>query len=379
MVGRESAVDQLNSLASTYRGKRVFLTGHTGFKGSWLSLWLSALGAEVHGYALQAPTDPSMFELCGVSETLHHVIGDIRDESLLQKAIQAAAPDFVFHLAAQPIVRRSYTDPIYTVDVNIGGTARVLEAIRALDRQCAVVVVTSDKCYANNEWAWGYRENDPMGGSDPYSMSKGAAELVASCWRASYFSKPNSKVRLASARAGNVIGGGDWAEDRILTDCVAAFRRGAEVELRNPIATRPWQHVLEPLSGYLWLGAKLASDDGARFADGWNFGPSSDSVQSVSHLVSLCASRWGSGGWRMSREADPPKESMSLGLCIDKAQQQLKWRPVWDLVRCVAATVDWYKAWNEGSADLREISRGQIRMYQSDAAALGLKWALPVT
>ena len=379
MVGRESAVDQLNSLASTYRGKRVFLTGHTGFKGSWLSLWLSALGAEVHGYALQAPTDPSMFELCGVSETLHHVIGDIRDESLLQKAIQAAAPDFVFHLAAQPIVRRSYTDPIYTVDVNIGGTARVLEAVRALDRKCAVVVVTSDKCYANNEWPWGYRENDPMGGSDPYSMSKGAAELVASCWRASYFSKPNSKVRLASARAGNVIGGGDWAEDRILTDCVAAFRRGAEVELRNPMATRPWQHVLEPLSGYLWLGAKLASDDGTRFADGWNFGPSSDSVQSVSHLVSLCASRWGSGGWSLSREADPPKESMSLGLCIDKAQQQLKWRPVWDLVRCVAATVDWYKAWNEGSADLREITRGQIRMYQSDAAGLGLKWALPVT
>lgn len=369
-------MDHLTNLASAYCGRRVFLTGHTGFKGSWMSLWLKSLGADVHGYALPAPTEPSMFELCGIGSQVRHVVGDIRDERGLREAIEAANPDFVFHLAAQPIVRRSYAEPIYTVDVNVLGTAKVLEAVRALGRPCTVIAVTSDKCYANNEWSWGYREIDPMGGSDPYSMSKGACELVVDSWRASYFSKEGSKVRLASARAGNVIGGGDWAEGRVLTDCVAAFRRGEPVELRNPMATRPWQHVLEPLSGYLWLAARLAGDDWRGLASGWNFGPNGDSVRPVSELVDLCAARWGAKGWRLSSEADPPKEAMSLALCVDKAQHRLKWRPVWGLERCVEATMDWYRAWSDGHSDLRALTVAQIAAYQSDAATLGLRWAV---
>jgi CDP-glucose 4,6-dehydratase len=369
---------EISALASAYKGKRVFVTGHTGFKGSWISLWLTQMGAEVSGYALAPATDPAMFTLCGVEDLVSHNVADIRDHMALTAAIQDAAPEIIFHLAAQPIVRLSYAQPLETLDVNVMGTAAVLEAARTLPSPCAVVIVTSDKCYANREWAWGYRENDPMGGSDPYSMSKGAAELVVDSWRSSFFSHPDSKIRLASARAGNVIGGGDWAEARILTDCVAAFAKNEKVQLRNPLATRPWQHVLEPLSGYLWLGARLLKDDWRRFAQGWNFGPNSESVCTVEQLVDLCTSAWGQGGWQLTDEADPPKEAMSLSLSIEKAQFQLKWRPVWTLQQCVEHTVNWYKDWSAGGKDLRAVSLAQIANYENDAQARSLDWAQPV-
>ena len=367
----------VSALAAAYKGKRVFITGHTGFKGSWMSLWLAQMGAKVTGYALSPITDPAMFALCGIEGLVDHNIADIRDQTALTAAIQKAAPDIIFHLAAQPIVRLSYTQPLETLDVNVMGTAILLEAARTLTSPCAVVIVTSDKCYANKEWVWGYREGDPMGGSDPYSMSKGAAELVVDSWRSSFFSHPDSKIRLASARAGNVVGGGDWAEGRILTDCVAAFAKNEDVQLRNPLATRPWQHVLEPLSGYLWLGAKLLSDDWRQFAQGWNFGPSSESVCTVEKLVNLCTSVWGQGGWRLTDETDPPKEAMSLSLSIEKAQHQLKWRPAWTLEQCVEHTIAWYKDWHVGGKDLHALTLAQIAHYENDARIRSVEWALP--
>jgi CDP-glucose 4,6-dehydratase len=369
---RQGAVVGMNALEACYRGRSVLVTGHTGFKGSWMVQWLAMLGARVSGYALAPPTRPSMFELCGLETLLDHRLADIRDDEQLDKALAAAQPEVIFHMAAQSLVRRSYDDPIETLDVNAMGTAKVLEAVRRSGRPCAVVVVTSDKCYANNNWVWGYRENDPMGGADPYSMSKGAAELVADSWRQSYFR--NTPVRLASARAGNVIGGGDWAQDRIVTDCVEALIAGRPIEVRNPLATRPWQHVLEPLSGYLWLGQSLLRQDGDAFAEGWNFGPSSHSVRNVQALVDKVLRAWGAGEWRLANEANPPKEAMSLALNCDKAAQRLRWFPVWDFDQSVNATVDWYKAWNSGQ-DAGECTRRQIGAYVEAARDQGLAWA----
>lgn len=364
-----------SALAQHYRGKRVLLTGHTGFKGGWLALWLHEMGAEVFGLALAPPTRPSLFELASIGELTDHCIGDIRDADIVRKRFGQVAPDIVLHLAAQPIVRESYRSPLETLATNVMGTAHILDAARDSEKPCAVVIVTSDKCYANQEWVWGYRENEPMGGKDPYSMSKGAAELVTASWRESFFSPHNHLVRIASARAGNVIGGGDWAADRIVADAITALCEDRPIDIRSPLATRPWQHVLEPLSGYLLLGARLMATDGATFAEGWNFGPDTDSVRPVGHLADLIVEAWGSGQWRNIGKPDSRKEAMSLGLNCDKAFHRLGWRPTWRLADTVRETVDWYQQWHSGDRDLAATTRHQIARYFVDAKHLGQSWA----
>jgi CDP-glucose 4,6-dehydratase len=366
-----------NVLATHYAGKRVLLTGHTGFKGSWMSVWLAAMGAQVFGYALAPETDPALFDLADIASLVDHRIGDIRDFAALSARVEEVMPDIVMHMAAQPIVRESYRTPLATLDTNVMGTAHVLEAVRAAGRRCAIVVVTSDKCYENNEWIWGYRENDAMGGHDPYSMSKGAAELVVSSWRRSYFGQPDGPIQLASARAGNVIGGGDWAADRILTDCVRSLIEEQPIKLRNPLATRPWQHVLEPLSGYLWLGARLMATNGNKVAEGWNFGPLADSVRPVSNLTDLIIQAWGSGSWAALGDPAGVKEAFSLSLNCDKAAHLLHWFPTWSLEQCIERTIEWYKAWHLRSADLLDLTRRQIATYERDAIGQRSHWAMP--
>lgn len=353
---------------ATFAHKRILVTGHTGFKGSWLSLWLNSLGAEVFGYALPPPTNPSMFDLCGVAETLDSMIGDIRDTATLNARVSQVRPDIVFHLAAQPIVRQSYVEPLDTLTSNVIGTANVLEAVRQLDDPCVVVVVTSDKCYENREWIWGYREDDPMGGHDPYSMSKGATELVVSSWRRSYFGS-ESAVKLASARAGNVIGGGDWATNRIVPDCIRAFSEGRAVELRNPNATRPWQHVLEPLGGYLLLASRLLGADADTYCSGWNFGPSVEDVRPVKEIVQLVAKNWGEGAtWSVS-DGPHPKEASMLSLNCDKAIGLLDWRPSWTLDDLARRSVDWFKVWANSPHELRNETIKQIKAFEVAMAA----------
>ncbi len=357
----------LDTLPAAYRGKRVLVTGHTGFKGSWLALWLKQLGAEVTGYALDPITDPAMFDLCDVGRDIDHRIADIRDAETLNACVAEVQPDVILHLAAQPIVRDSYIDPLGTLSTNVMGTANILEAARALGRPCSIVVVTSDKCYENEEWIWGYRENDRMGGKDPYSMSKGATELVVSSWRRSFFGGDNPSIRLASARAGNVLGGGDWAKDRIMTDAIMAFTRNESVLLRNPLATRPWQHVLEPLGGYLLLGAKLMSDEGEDYCSGWNFGPRRDDVKSVETVIDKLSEHWGeNSGWELA-EGEHPAEANLLSLNCDKAAAKLNWSPVWTLDQLLEKTVIWYQAWHKQSQDLRQLSIDQIMEYQVNA------------
>jgi CDP-glucose 4,6-dehydratase len=361
-----------------FQGRRVLVTGHTGFKGSWLSLWLNRLGAHVTGLSIDVPTVPALFGLAEVDALIQHRIGDIRDPEAVDAALKASDAEIVFHLAAQPLVRLSYVEPLETLSVNVMGTAQVLEGVRRRGKPCSVIVITSDKCYANNGQIWGYREIDPMGGHDPYSMSKGAAELVVDSWRNSYCAEPNSKIRLASVRAGNVIGGGDWARDRLLTDCIAALIRHATIEIRNPLATRPWQHVLEPLSGYLWLAARLSTSDHPQaFAQSWNFGPCIDGVRPVCDLVDFALQYWGGGSWQTASDADQPHEAFALALNCDKAQQYLKWRPTWDFETSVAETIAWYREWANGASDIRGLTLGQIKAYETAARQAAIAWALP--
>lgn len=361
-----------------YKDRRVLVTGHTGFKGSWLSLWLHRMGAEVTGLSIDVPTEPSLFRLAGIETLVNHHFGDVRDPAALDDALHASDAEIVFHLAAQPLVRRSYEEPVDTLATNVIGTAQVLEAVRRRGKPCSIIVVTSDKCYSNNGQIWGYREIDPMGGHDPYSMSKGAAELVVDSWRSSYFAASDSPIRLASARAGNVIGGGDWAQDRLLTDCIAALTGHRPVEIRNPLATRPWQHVLEPLSGYLWLAAKLAtSNDPQAFAQGWNFGPDIDGVRPVRDLVDFALQCWGDGSWQLTNEANPPHEAFALALNCDKAHQHLKWRPAWDFEASVGNTIAWYRQWADRADEIRKLTIDQIAAYENAARQAEIAWAVP--
>ena len=353
---------------SQYRGKRVFITGHTGFKGGWLALWLGRLGAEVTGYALDPPSVPSLFDSAGLVDTLRHVHGDLADADGLARALEDSRAEFVFHLAAQPLVLRSYREPAATFATNVMGTVHLLEAVRRCPTVRAVVNVTSDKCYENREWVWGYRESDAMGGKDPYSASKGCAELVANAYLRSFFPPEtfgrDHAVALASARAGNVIGGGDWGEDRLVPDCLQAFAAGRPVSVRNPHAVRPWQYVLEPLYGYLLLGARLLTD-GAGLAGGWNFGPSDLRFWPVGDVVRRLADLWG-GGRVESDDTPRPPEAGLLRLDCSKACLKLGYQAVMTTAEALEATVAWHKRHGRGAAasELRAFCLEQIVAYE---------------
>jgi CDP-glucose 4,6-dehydratase len=352
--------------AQFWAGKRVFLTGHTGFKGSWLSIWLKDLGANLTGFALPPPTTPSLFEVAKVSRGMTSIIGDIRDPAVLTKALCDARPEIVIHMAAQPIVRLSYEQPVETYSTNVMGLVHLFEAVRQSPGVRAVVNVTSDKCYENREWVWGYRESEPMGGHDPYSSSKGCAELVTAAYRRSFFNPDKYSehgVALASARAGNVIGGGDWARDRLIPDILRAIEAGEPVKIRNPSAIRPWQHVLEPLSGYLTLAYKLY-ESGPAFAEAWNFGPAEADARPVQWIVERLTRMWGEGArWQLESQAGSLHEAHYLKLDCSKAQSAIGWRPLWGLERALAKIVEWHKLSLQG-ADMHAKTLAQVREYQ---------------
>ena len=343
---------------SAFAGRRVMLTGHTGFKGSWLAFLLKEVGAEVLGYALPPEYPESHFELLGLDRCIRHVEGDIRDAAKLAETMRDFAPEFVFHLAAQALVKRSYSDPKTTFDTNVGGSVNLLEAVRACDSVRSLVFITSDKCYENVEWVWGYRENDRLGGHDPYSASKAAAEIVFSAYARSFFSH-RPELGVASARAGNVIGGGDWAADRIVPDCIRALRNGQPIRLRNPGATRPWQHVLEPLAGYLLLATRLI-DTPSAFSDAWNFGPPSSDVRTVHDVAERIVTRFGAGSIEIEAADGKQHEARLLQLSCDKAQQLLGWRSRWAFEQTMVATAGWYKDVLDGTPAV-DVTRKQLR------------------
>lgn len=371
MEQRPRTLEGLVTVPATqfWKSKRVFLTGHTGFKGSWLALWLQHLGADVTGYALDPPTEPSLFHKADVAACMRSAIGDVRDAATLNSIMQSAQPEIVFHLAAQPLVRHSYTDPVGTYEINVLGTIHLLEAVRKAPSVRAVVVITTDKCYENKEWIWPYRETDPLGGYDPYSSSKACAEIVTSSWRNSFFNPEKyaeHKVAVASARAGNVIGGGDWASDRLIADIVRAFSNGKTLEIRNPAATRPWQHVLEPLRGYLTLAEKLYAD-GPRYASAWNFGPRYTDAQPVEWIVRYLSAKWGSAAqWKIDAH-EHVHEAQMLKLDWSKAHAALGWEPVFSLPEALDYTFDWYHRESAGSR-ARELCLEQIVSYSENIA-----------
>jgi len=394
-----------------YGNRRVLVTGHTGFKGSWLAIWLKELGSEVIGYALDPPSNPSIFAASGLADKIIHEYGDVRDLDHLSDVFDRYKPVIVFHLAAQALVRSSYKDPKTTFDTNIGGTVNVLEAVRRTDTVRVLVNITSDKCYENREWVWGYRENDPMGGHDPYSASKGCAELIFAAYLRSFFNKSVSgksvksretlqisgengscpqistprlagvsasgdrQIGAASCRAGNAIGGGDWGKDRLLPDCVRALTTGKTIGIRNPHAVRPWQHVLELLSGYLWLGACLWNDP-EKYSGGWNFGPANDAHLTVGELVGRFVKAWGSGGWQDLSLPGAVHEAATLRLCCDKAATYLGWQNVLSMEQAITMTAEWYKMFYDGASQeaVYSFCMKQIFEYVKAAKNKKLKW-----
>jgi CDP-glucose 4,6-dehydratase len=348
-------------LNHAYAGRRVFITGHTGFKGSWLCQWLLRLGAHIRGYALAPPTNPSLFNELQLSKCMDDVRGDIRDRKTLETEILSFKPQLIFHLAAQPLVRYSYTEPLETYETNVMGTIYLLDILRRVNHECAAIIVTSDKCYENREWYYGYRENDPMGGTDPYSSSKGMAELATSAYRKSFLK--DRGINVASVRAGNVIGGGDWATDRIIPDCIRACQTKKPIEVRNPHATRPWQHVLDPLSGYLRLASKLLAFNQEiskqdRFDGGFNFGPLQDSNRTVQDVVTKLFEHI-PGSWIDCSDSKSLPEARFLSLCVDKADKTLQWRPRWNFDESIRYTADWYRCYLEGG-DTVALTNNQI-------------------
>lgn len=350
--------------ADFWHGKKVFLTGHTGFKGSWLALWLQSMGAVIKGFALMPPTTPSLFEQAHIALGMESEIGDIRDLARIKASMTSFNPDVLIHMAAQPLVRLSYREPVETYATNVMGTVHVLEAARQCSKLKAIVNVTSDKCYENREWVWGYREDERMGGYDPYSNSKACSELVTSTYRNLFFNKIDAAA-LASARAGNVIGGGDWAEDRLIPDILRGFEQQQPVMIRNPLATRPWQHVLEPLSGYLVLAERLFTE-GKTYAEGWNFGPLDEGVQSVEWILNYMVRRWGVGAsWQLHAQPQP-HEAQLLKLDISKATAQLEWQPRWSLSQALDSIIDWHQGWVT-QKDICQVTLNQISLYQTDS------------
>jgi CDP-glucose 4,6-dehydratase len=351
---------------NAWRGRRVFLTGHTGFKGGWLALWLGQMGAQVRGYALDPATEPNLFATAHVSNFVEDIRGDLRDRDALDLAIREFQPEIVFHLAAQSLVRRSYLDPLGTYTTNVLGTVNVLESIRNIPSIRAAVVVTTDKCYLNREWHWGYRESDPLGGYDPYSSSKACVEILSASYRSSFFPPERFAthgVALATARAGNVIGGGDWSEDRLLPDLIRGFISGEPVLIRRPHAIRPWQHVLEPLAGYLALGERLLERD-IKFADAWNFGPWEDDASSVGQIASEMARQWGKGASWITDESENVHEAAYLKLDSSKSRAELHWLPRLKLRSALEWLVNWYQAWHDG-ADMHAFTLSQIADYKT--------------
>jgi CDP-glucose 4,6-dehydratase len=383
---------KIRPFGNLYQGKRVLITGHTGFKGAWLALWLQELGAEVTGYALAPPTEPNFFTTTGLTKAITAIPGDVRDADRLTSALREFEPEFVFHLAAQPLVRLSYQEPQSTYATNIMGTVNILEAVRKTESVRVAVIVTSDKCYENQEWIYGYREIDPMGGYDPYSSSKGCAELVTAAYARSFFnpeSYQNHQVAIASARAGNVIGGGDWGADRLVPDCVRALSRREAVVIRHPNAVRPWQYILEPLSGYLWLAARMHTQ-GPEFGGAWNFGPGEEDLLNVEEIVTLAVRRWGlenkPGNEKESYRIDSASsntaqlhEARLLKLDCSKAHRRLQWRPVYDVYKAIEETIEWYKLfYNEPEASQEEIHKlsvEQIEEYVHLAREKRILWA----
>lgn len=364
-----------------FENKKVWLSGHTGFKGSWLATWLLQLGARVHGFALEPTTTPSLFEQLGLASKVEHEIGDVRNRTAVAKSISSVIPDYVFHLAAQPLVRLSYQEPVETYDTNVMGTVHVLEALRSSRQPCTAVLATTDKCYLNREVAHAYREEDALGGRDPYSSSKAAAEIAIAAYRKSFFVPDgNPKTKIASARAGNVIGGGDWASDRIVPDAIRALSRSEPIPVRNKKATRPWQHVLEPLSGYLWLAALLANPSlrpgtsAPEFSGAFNFGPDLLSNRTVQELIEEVLKHW-PGSWVDRHDSNAVHEAGLLNLATDKAHHLLGWRAVWNFEATVAGTVRWYRAVAAGG-NPADLALQQIQAYSERAQTLGVEWAV---
>ncbi len=367
MAHSQGSVEDLGMNRNFWSGRKVFLTGHTGFKGSWAVLLLKELGADVTGFSLAPPTSPGLFDLANVDSDCHGICGDIRDREHLATAIADAQPEIVLHMAAQPLVRESYVTPVETYATNVMGTVHLLEACRKTPGVQAIVVITTDKCYQNNGWVWGYRENDRLGGADPYSNSKAACELVVEAYRHSFFNGSNEKesTRIASARAGNVIGGGDFAADRLIPDAIRAFMAQRPLEIRNPLAIRPWQHVLEPLAGYLLLAERLCA--GPDFAEGWNFGPRTEESAPVEQVIDLLTAQWGNGASWVQDHGYHPYEAATLKLDCTKARIELGWEPIFALEEAIRITGDWYLAYQRGD-DMRRFTLDQIRNYM-DAAA----------
>lgn len=352
-------------LNNFFQKKRVFITGHTGFKGAWLCLWLTKMGAEVTGYALEPPTKPSLFEVCQVENLINSIHGDVRDSERLLAAMQEASPEVVIHMAAQPLVRDSYRLPVETYEINVMGTVNLLEAVRHTDSVRVVINVTTDKVYENKEWVWGYRENDPLGGYDPYSSSKACSELVTAAYRNSYFNPERyheHRVAVATVRAGNVIGGGDWAVDRLVPDCMRALLAGEKIVIRNPHAIRPWQHVLEPLYGYMMLAQRLYHE-GPRFAGSWNFGPPEQDARTVDWIVQKMCEMWGGDASFTLDTGDHPHEASYLKLDCAKARAELKWTPHWPLDTALKKITQWYQAY-QSDEDIAAVCMRQIKEYE---------------
>jgi len=358
-----------------YKGKRVLITGHTGFKGSWLSVWLSELGADIIGYALKPSTTPNLFEISSISKKITSILGDIRDLEKLKSIFKKHKPEIVFHLAAQSLVRYSYREPVVTFETNVMGTINLLEACRHSPSVRVIINVTSDKCYENKGWIWGYRENDPMGGYDPYSSSKGCTELITNAYRNAFFNLQEygktHNIALSSVRAGNIIGGGDWAEDRLIPDCVKALSKNKKIAIRNPKSTRPWQYVLDPLAGYLLLGASMYKD-AVKYSGPWNFGPSDDSLLTVKEIVKLVIKHWGNGDFIIEKlrheKLRQPHEAKLLKLDASKAYTLLGWKPIYNIYEAVKRTIHWYKEFYYGKRrekDIYDSMVGEIMGYST--------------